>query len=85
MFNFQDCFDLLTPKQQMEFHYEFKRLRGGDVYEKMYAYQSFEHPKYIISRAFDWKDTTQGADYWSELYNELALVMGMFEYSPCNN
>ena len=85
MFNFKDCFDLLTPKQQMEFHFEFKRLRSDNVYEKGYAYQSFVHPKEIISCAFDWAKTSQGIEYWSGIYNELSLVMGRFAYSPCNN
>jgi hypothetical protein len=85
MFNFKDCFDLLTPKQQMEFHYEFKKFKGNDVYEEGFAYRSFVHPKEIISCAFDWSRTSQGLTYWNEIHNELALVMGMFEYSPCNN
>lgn len=85
MFNFQDCFELLTPKQQMEFHFEFKRLRGKDVYEKRFAYLSFDHPKEIISAAFLWDDTSQGFQYWSSIYRELHSVMDMFEYSPCNN
>lgn len=85
MFNFQDCFELLTPEQQMNFHYEFKRLRGEDVYEKGYAYLSFDHPKEIISSAFDWSQTSQGIDYWARIYKELYLVMDMFEFSPSNN
>ena len=85
MFNFTDCFNLLTPEQQMNFHYEFKRLRGEGVFEKEYAYLSFDHPKEIISCAFPWKETTQGVDYWIKVYRELYSVMDMFEYSPSNN
>jgi hypothetical protein len=85
MFNFQDCFDLLTPEQQMNFHFEFKRLRGEDVFEKGYAYLSFDHPKEIISLAFDWNQTSQGVDYWRNMYWELEKVMNLFEYSFSNN
>jgi hypothetical protein len=85
MFNFTDCFQLLTLEQQMNFHFEFKRLRGENVYEKGYAYESFDHPKEMISSAFLWDNTSQGFDYWAKIYRELYLVMDMFEYSPSNN
>jgi hypothetical protein len=85
MFNFTDCFDLLTPEQQMNFRHEFKRLHGEDLYKKAYAYQFFEHPKQIIACAFDWTKTSQGVDYWRNLYRELEKVMNLFEYSFSNN
>lgn len=85
MFNFQDCFELLTPKQQMNFHYEFKRLRGSDVYKNGYAYFPFEDPAELISNAFDWAETSQGIDYWKNIYRELESVMNVFEYSFSNN
>lgn len=85
MFNFTDCFQLMTLEQQMNFNYEFKRLRGEDVYEKGYAYLSFEHPKYIIACAFDWNQTSQGVDYWRAVHRELESVMNVFEYSFSNN
>jgi len=85
MFNFQDCFELLTPRQQMDFHYEFKRLRGEDVYEHGFAYMSFDHPKDMVSSAFLWDDTSQGLEYWKNIYRELVAVMNITESSPSNN
>lgn len=85
MFNFTDCFGLLTPEQQMNFRHEFKRLHGEDLYKKAYAYDFYEHPKDIISRAFDWSQTSQGVDYWRNMYRELEKVMNLFEYSFSNN
>lgn len=85
MFNFTDCFQLLTLEQQMNFHYEFKRLRGSDVYEKGFVYDAFNYPAEIISCAFDWAETSQGVDYWKNVYRELESVMNMFEYSFSNN
>jgi hypothetical protein len=75
----------MTLEQQNNFNYEFKRLRGNDVYEKGYAYLSFEHPKYIIACAFDWNQTSQGVDYWRAVHRELESVMNVFEYSFSNN
>lgn len=85
MFNFKDCFELLTPEQQMNFNYEFKRLRGEDVYEKGFAYQSFDHPKDMIASAFSWDNTSQEFEYWRNIYRELESVMNVFEYSFSNN
>jgi hypothetical protein len=85
MFNFQYCFQLMTLEQQNNFNYEFKRLRGKDVYEKEYAYEFFDHPEDIISCAFDWTQTSQGLDYWRAVYRELESVMNVFEYSFSNN
>jgi hypothetical protein len=83
MFNFTDCFELLTPRQQMNFHYEFKRLRGEDVYEKRFAYDSFDHPKDMLASAFLWDDTSQGFEYWGSIYREIVAVMDILEYSTC--
>ena len=85
MFNFEDSFQLLTLEQQMNFHFEFKRLRGEDVYEKRFAYLSFDHPKEIISSAFLWDDTSQGFEYWRNIYREMYSTMDISESSPSNN
>ena len=85
MFNFKDCFDLLSPRQQLDFNYEFKRLRGVDVYEKGFAYDSFDHPKDMLASAFLWDYTLQGFEYWGRIYREIEAVMSITESSPSNN
>ena len=85
MFNFKDCFDLLSPRQQMNFHYEFKTIKGLDVYEHGFAYMSFDHPKDMLSSAFVWDSTSQGSDYWGRIYREIEAVMSITESSPSNN
>ena len=85
MFNFTDCFELLTLEQQMNFQYEFKKQRRGTVHETGFAYLSFTSPAGMLASAFDWGTTTHGDLYWSNVFDELKCVMDMFEYSFSNN
>ena len=86
MFNFKDCLELLTLEQQMNFHYEFKKHRGGkDVYETGFAYTPYPSPAYMLQCAFYWEETTQGEQYWGDICEELVSVMDLFEFSPSIN
>lgn len=86
MFNFKDCLELLTLEQQMNFHYEFKKQRGGkDVYETRFAYTPYHSPAYMLQSAFAWDETTQGDQYWRDICQELFSVMDIFEFSSSIN
>jgi hypothetical protein len=55
-------FAFLSEQEQKEF-----RINCDDFYE--YMDSEIESFYYFILKAFDWIDTPQGNDYWSEISN----------------